>query len=1129
MLKRTVALFLAVAFMASAALCAVAASQDKPVIGGVYMLDARDADTAEIDGVKFEKLQSGDVDVTLTVVCDGVDYKNNMAVLGDTPLGVLQNGANAFSLKAADVKGKELLVVLYTGSPATADEAEKQVYGTYNIDDMTVKSVSVSVGSGDGTASPAEVNRYMPIEGDKGSTVESGEYKRDLSVGDGWNASTNKGGNTPNVPIKLGFLFNDSDLEASVIPINTVRFTDGEYKINLKKQGNISYTLPVVIDNTAPSITVASAEGVVSYTAIDRSSCTTEAWLDGQKILVNRINTSELTPGDHFLYVKATDVCGNASTKSYLFTAEKTAEAGSSFQFFTATDAPRINSYANRYGEADMPSLRSEDEVLIPLAGNVIESENGYMPYQSFVIDVGESEKAVFTYTGVTNDGSDIRLSVYDRLLGRWVDVGTAKSDVEKSVIIDTENRVEDGKLRVRAMPCTVGNGSDTVGWISDTQYMTSFEDLNYLYEAAINYFADLYGKNGLSYVVHTGDLVDNTVYGDDLAHKEYGIASRIQKILDDAGVPNGVVSGNHDVCHKDADYNYYWQYFGADRYINTPWYGGQIRNNASHYDLVTVGDYDMLFLYLGCYDESGDDVIAWADAVLKKYSDRNAIICTHEYLKPSGHFSGDRAPVIWDELVVPNENVKMILCGHNEGVCNQWRTVEGTDRKVYEMLADYQFAELGNDIQHIINNCTCDGEGFIRLLTFGEGGVMNVVTYSPAFDDTDYYAPYQDSFTVRLDLTPAKRSLLTVDVKAGTDLVSTDASDGNADVNLVVSDGEVISARYTSKDVFEYDVPLQDEPYYEYPENITLGKGYWGYRGVSPTLRYGVSGNDDSNGNIQKIDLMPSSISQLTHSSGSKDRTVTAAERGFTVYYNADGYSWSTLRCAASKEFDPSVYNRLYFSVTADSMAAKWDIYVYIDGKEVQLARDMFSEFGNASPSVQTDIPGTWSGYVDISKYVTGKSRVTGLAFVAAHEKHSITFDYLFLGSADEDTLLCVTDDETSVLLSAPKGEGLTADAVPYKYGYTFKGWYSDRDGNAKAEFPTTGTVYAVFEKQQERQGTYSDKEVDEIIGELRSSAVSDKMIYVVIAAVFAAATVVVIAVLSSKYKKHEKKDEKV
>ena len=117
----------------------------------------------------------------------------------------------------------------------------------------------------------------------------------------------------------------------------------------------------------------------------------------------------------------------------------------------------------------------------------------------------------------------------------------------------------------------------------------------------------------GIEYVIHTGDIVDefNEEY-------EFQNASKELKKFEDAGLPYGVLGGNHDVAHGNERYGLYWKYFGADRYEEFPWYGGSYENNLGHYDLVSVDGQELLFIYMS-WDIYTDEV-EWINSVLEQY-----------------------------------------------------------------------------------------------------------------------------------------------------------------------------------------------------------------------------------------------------------------------------------------------------------------------------------------------------------------------------------------------------------------------------------------------------------------------------------------------------------------------------
>ena len=163
--------------------------------------------------------------------------------------------------------------------------------------------------------------------------------------------------------------------------------------------------------------------------------------------------------------------------------------------------------------------------------------------------------------------------------------------------------------------------------------------------------------RMNIQYLFHDGDIID-----DEPNIQEWEQADAAYKKLDVAKFPYGVLAGNHDVGHLNGDYSNYTQYFGENRYLSNPWYGGSYKNNRGHYDLISVDGIDFIMLYMGW--GIGDEEIQWMNDVLAQYPERKAILNFHEYLLASGGL-GEEPQRIYDEVVSKNENVCMVLSGH--------------------------------------------------------------------------------------------------------------------------------------------------------------------------------------------------------------------------------------------------------------------------------------------------------------------------------------------------------------------------------------------------------------------------------------------------------------------------------
>lgn len=294
-----------------------------------------------------------------------------------------------------------------------------------------------------------------------------------------------------------------------------------------------------------------------------------------------------------------------------------------------------------------------------------------------------------------------------------------------------------------------------------------------------------------IAYVAHTGDLIENNIRKPATPEMERQVvgemelSSRQQQVLDDAGVANGVIAGNHDNQSgteegPEAIYN---RYYGPDRYTEAAkrWqngsYGGpwQAGDNQNHFDLFSAGGLDFVVVGLS-YGVTRDEA-EWADGIFKRFPDRNAILLSHDYLKPSASpdgrgatFSAPDGAMLFNTIVSDNPNVFLILAGHEHGVgTNVKPQVGDIGNGVVELLADYQFYTVSADRLGLTdiggyspNDQLRFGASFFRMLQFDvDRGEMSVDTYSPLLDDfgaTEFdidhrYNGQEDTMVLPVDL----------------------------------------------------------------------------------------------------------------------------------------------------------------------------------------------------------------------------------------------------------------------------------------------------------------------------------------------------------------------------------------
>ncbi|MBD8013982.1 S-layer homology domain-containing protein [Planococcus wigleyi] len=392
----------------------------------------------------------------------------------------------------------------------------------------------------------------------------------------------------------------------------------------------------------------------------------------------------------------------------------------------------------------------------------VTKSSNGF-PSQRFVVDVSKdlaAGNAIQLYwEGKTLASGLANLSAWDYKAGNWVALNQAEGNAKGEEIvlkaeIDKERFVKDGK--VQAMVHDSGTLTDSkdedfsMVWFTDTQYYA--QDFPEVWTSMTDWMIDEFKKGTYEYAMHTGDLVNNVI-----DEEQWKVAEENLDRLDAANIPYGVLAGNHDVgidtLNKTYDYSIFARYAGIDRFKDKSWFGEAMNEeNQNHYDLFSFGDHDFIFLYLGYGRDGSAETVAWANKVLKQHADRNAIVGMHENINSLAQYVTEQARVVNREIVVPNENVKMVLSGHHHGANYRVKQIEnedGSTREVLEVLANHQG-----------NTAPDRGQGYLKKLTFDPTDeTLDFVSYSPFENDYDFeqFDPAKESFTAQFDLADVK------------------------------------------------------------------------------------------------------------------------------------------------------------------------------------------------------------------------------------------------------------------------------------------------------------------------------------------------------------------------------------
>ena len=460
-------------------------------------------------------------------------------------------------------------------------------------------------------------------------------------------------------------------------------------------------------------------------------------------------------------------------------------------------------------GIADAPLTQlvgPAERPLDPRDPEPLSADDGGMPYVRLVIDgAGLDPSAPVGWSGVTVPGDEIQLSVWTgtgwRLL-ESAEGAPAESPAPGAVTLSgtlAEGEIRGGRIDLlvqdgpRPTPTvsTERNGeledpSDydlALAHITDTQYLS--ESYPEVYAQLVSWIADNADDRGIEFAMHTGDLVQNWVdpdQNDTRARIEFERASAIQSILDEAGVPNSVLPGNHD-SKRGVTEDLFNEYFPPSRYANEPWFGGSIGPDDNSANFSTIDHDGTRFLMLSLPYAYGEEEIAWAEEVVAAHPDHNVVLATHEHVSPAtlevpamrstNSRWVSRAQELWDRVIAPNRNVVLVLSGHFHGIGSIVTEDAGglPGHTVVELLADYQEFRT-----HTGERAT----GFFRMLQIDiDGGAIAVDTRSVRLAaswsaDYDYRQFVPDN---GLDATPSNARPWNI-VAAGLQGRYTDADD---------------------------------------------------------------------------------------------------------------------------------------------------------------------------------------------------------------------------------------------------------------------------------------------------------------------------------------------------------------
>lgn len=265
---------------------------------------------------------------------------------------------------------------------------------------------------------------------------------------------------------------------------------------------------------------------------------------------------------------------------------------------------------------------------------------------------------------------------------------------------------------------------------IPDTQAETN-NAANTPFLNRVKWLADQKTSLDLAYVLHTGDM---TNWGW-LDAGQLARARAAMDVLADAGLPFSVAVGNHDTAVVGWDGITGSSGYGGSAYMYNPecrvklgvdqcksWLlvrntdafnktfpvseiknlGGTFESDRIDNNWTTFSRNDTKWLVLTLELDPRDEVVDWAEQVVKAHPDHNVILQTHHYLSGSGAISSSNdgygansGKYIYDRIVSKYSNVKLVFSGHTGGFTKRTDTNDGNTVVAF----------LGNDLGGPTNN----------------------------------------------------------------------------------------------------------------------------------------------------------------------------------------------------------------------------------------------------------------------------------------------------------------------------------------------------------------------------------------------------------------------------------------
>lgn len=334
--------------------------------------------------------------------------------------------------------------------------------------------------------------------------------------------------------------------------------------------------------------------------------------------------------------------------------------------------------------------------------------------------------------------------------------------------------QIKRGEPHVVLRPELENSGSFSMIMIPDPQSQNKFASNQPLFSLITSWVVQNKENLNIKSALITGDFVEqnnhllaaakpNPDNGDQTSRQQWEAASKSLSILD-GKLPYIVTQGNHDVgyLHAETRFSELPKYIYPERnekildHLCATGLNAEGKNTLENAAYVFHTDTWKNLMIVSLEFDPRDEAIDWAKALIneEKYKNYTVILLVHSFLTTDGkHYESDKYTLspkncsaqLWEKLVYPSSNIKLVLCGH----AGEPVKIKGDEESIndidYRTTCAYREdkAKDGHRVpQMMFNSQSADGSWFgnggdcwLRILEFKpDGRTIGVRTFSPLF-----------------------------------------------------------------------------------------------------------------------------------------------------------------------------------------------------------------------------------------------------------------------------------------------------------------------------------------------------------------------------------------------------------